>query len=300
MTHSAPPSGAPETRPSQLPTTVTIEMLAEVPLFASLEPEALAVLAERTDLVRVKQGSTLFDVGDPGDSMYVVCKGAGELFIKTKTGERMVLETPAAGDFFGEISLLDPGPRTATCLITEDMEALCVDQGDLEELIRLRPDTAMDLLSATGKRLRHTSALLRNAATRNVNEEVEDKRTRVMKTADWIADFSGSLPFLFMHVGFFFFWIVTNVHIFKWGDFDPYPFGLLTMVVSLEAIILSVFVLLSQNRQIARDRVRGDVEYDVNLKSEMQIEHLHEKIDRFTASALERLERIERRGSLRP
>jgi len=274
-------------------------MLAEVPLFASLEADALTLLAERTETVKVETGSTLFAVGDPGDSMFIVLSGSAELFIKTKTGERYVLETPTTGDFFGEISLLDPGPRTATCVATETLEVVCIDQGDLEEVLRLRPEAAMELLSATGKRLRHTSGLLRNAATRNVNEEVEDKRTRVMKTADWIADFSGSLPFLFLHVGFFFVWIILNVGVLPWGGFDPFPFGLLTMVVSLEAIILSVFVLLSQNRQASRDRVRGDVEYDVNLKAEMQIEHLHEKIDRFTESCLERLERLERR-SLRP
>lgn len=279
--------------------TATSEMLAEVPLFASLESDALKLLAERTEVVNAKRGSVLFNVGDPGDSMYIVMKGRAELFIKTKTGEKYVLETAEVGDFFGEISLLDPGPRSASCYVIEDLEALCVDQDDLAEVFRLRPVAAMDLLSAAGKRLRHTSGLLRNTATRNVNEEVEDNRTRVMKTADWIADFSGSLPFLFMHVGLFFFWIIFNVHVLPWGDFDPFPFGLLTMVVSLEAIILSVFVLLSQNRQVARDRIQGDVEYDVNLKSEMQIEHLHEKFDRFTEVALERLERIERR-SLRP
>jgi uncharacterized membrane protein len=274
-------------------------MLAEVPIFASLELDALSLLAERTEVVTAKKGTTLFSVGDPGDSMFVVMRGTAELFVKTKTGERFVLETAERGDFFGEVSLLDPGPRSASCVVTEDLEALCVDQGDLEELLRLRPEAAMDLLSATGKRLRFTAGLLRNTVTRNVNEEVEDSRTRVMKVTDWIADFSGSLPFLFLHIGIFFVWIVLNVDLLPWGGFDPFPFGLLTLAVSLEAIILSVFVLLSQSRQVARDRVRGDVAYDVNLKAEMQIEHLHEKFDRFTEAALERLERLEQR-SLKP
>ncbi len=273
--------------------TTKAEMLGEVPFFSLLDDQERDVLAERVQVVKYPKGSMIFSYGDPGASMYVLKSGEVELFTKTKTGEKFVLETPHAGDFFGEISLLDEGPRTATCLVVEDVEALEIDRGDLDELFRLKPAAALDLLTATGKRLRQTALLLRNAATRNVNEEVDDKRTAVMKTADWIADFSGSMPFLFIHVGIFFVWIILNVHIFPFGNFDPFPFGLLTMVVSLEAIILSVFVLLSQNRQVAREKVKGDIEYDVNLKAEMQIQHLHEKIDDMNAMILARLARLE-------
>ena len=112
-----------------------------------------------------------------------------------------------------------------------------------------------------------------------------------------ISDFSGSLPFLFIHLGIFFVWIILNVGpLLKTtiGGFDPFPFGLLTMVVSLEAIILSVFVLLSQNRQVSRERVRNDIEYDVNLKSEMQIAHMHIKVDDMNAEILSRLDKLEK------
>jgi uncharacterized membrane protein len=119
-----------------------------------------------------------------------------------------------------------------------------------------------------------------------------------MKVADWISEFSGSLPFLFIHCGIFFVWIVLNAgplaKVETLGGWDPFPFGLLTMVVSLEAIILSVFVLLSQNRQVARDRVRNDIEYQVNLRAELEVSHLHEKMDQMNADLLARLEKIER------
>lgn len=270
------------------------EMLAQVPFFALLDDQERAILAERVDVVRFSAGSVLFNSGDPGDSMYVLKSGEIEVFVKTKTGEKVVLETAGPGDFFGEISLLDGGSRTASAIATKEVEAFEVDRGDLDELFRLKPAAALDLLSATGRRLRQAAMLLRNTATRNVNEEVADQRTVVMKVADWIADFSGSLPFLFIHVAIFFFWIILNIHLFSFGNFDPFPFGLLTMVVSLEAIILSVFVLLSQNRQIERERVRSNVEYDVNLKAELQIQHLHEKMDRLIEDSLARLARIER------
>src|SRR6185436_9451666 len=118
-----------------------------------------------------------FTAGDPGDSMYVIRSGEVQVFVKTKTGEKVVLETAGRGDFFGEISLLDGGSRTASAIATKDVEAFQVDRGDLDELFRLKPAAAMDLLSATGRRLRASAQLLRNAATRNPNEELADTRT---------------------------------------------------------------------------------------------------------------------------
>jgi len=277
--------------------SIQSEMLAEVPFFTLLDEQERTALAERLDFVKARAGETLFQRGDPGDSMYVVKNGCVEMFVTNDTGEKLLLETARAGDFFGEVSLLDGGARTATAEVKEDLEALIIDRGDLDEFFRLCPAAALDLLTATGKRLRETTRLLRSSASRNVNTEQEDKRTTVMRVADWISDFSGSLPFLFIHVGIFFVWIVLNVAPLAhtgFGGFDPFPFGLLTMVVSLEAIILSVFVLLSQNRQVARERVRNDIEYEVNLKAELEIAHLHEKFDHLHVELLERLSALEK------
>lgn len=274
--------------------TTNAQMLAEVPLFALLDEQERAVLAERVQIVRFKAGEVIFNVGDPGDSMYVLKSGGVVLSVRTKTGENFVLEEPTAGDFFGEISLLDEGPRNACARALTDVELLEVDRGDLDELIRIRPAAALDILAATGRRLRQTSNLLRNAVTRNPNEDIEDRRTTLMRMADWIATFSGSLPFLFIHIAIFAVWLGWNLTVPEKDRFDPYPFGFLTLVVSLEAIILSVFVLLSQNRQVERDRVRNDIEYDVNLKAEMEIAHVHEKVDITYAEVQKRLDRIEK------
>jgi CRP/FNR family cyclic AMP-dependent transcriptional regulator len=273
----------------------TSALLAEVSLFALLDDQERALLAERVETVKFAEGAVIFNVGDPGDSMYVVTSGDVELSVKTKTGEEMFLESPGAGEFFGEISLLDEGPRTATARAKTPVVAIEIDRGDLDELFRLAPAAAMDLLAATGRRLRHNAMIIRNAATRNANEDFADNRSTVMKVADWIAEFSGSLPFLFLHIVGFAIWIMLNVHLLPFGNFDPFPFGFLTLVVSLEAIILSVFVLLSQNRQVARDKVRGDIEYDVNLKAEMQISNMHEKFDTIYSEIQKRLDRIEKK-----
>jgi CRP/FNR family transcriptional regulator, cyclic AMP receptor protein len=275
------------------------EMLAAVPMFSLLDETERATLAERIDILRAPAGQVLFERGEPGDAMYVVKSGRVETFFKNDTGERIVLEIAHPGDFFGEISLLDGGPRTASAVATEDLEALVVDRGDLDELFRMHPHAATDLLAATGRRLRVTAELLRHTASRNVNEEEDDKRTVVMKVADWISAFSGSIPFLVIHCVLFFVWIILNAgplvaHVGSLGGFDPFPFGLLTMVVSLEAIILSVFVLLSQNRQAARDKFRNDIEYEVNLKAELEIAHMHEKVDLLEEKVLARLAAIEK------
>jgi CRP/FNR family cyclic AMP-dependent transcriptional regulator len=275
-------------------------LLAEVPMFQLLDDEERNILASQLDVVRFKSGEQLFSYGDPGDSMYVIREGEVEVFFKDDTGARIVLETAKDGDFFGELSLLDKGPRTASVVALRDTEALRVDRGDLTFLLLAHPHAALGLLTAMGRRMRVTTDLLRHTASRNVNEEVEDKRTKVQKAADWIAEFSGSIAFLMIHLVLFAVWIVMNVGHGVPGVpmFDPFPFGLLTMAVSLEAIILSVFVLLSQNRQAAKERVRGDIEYNVNLKAELEIAHLHEKVDRLTADVLGRLDRLARGTSV--
>ncbi len=273
------------------------EILADVPLFQLLDADERAALAAKVEQVSAPAGKTLFSYGDSGDSLYIVREGEVEIFFKNDTGDKIVLERSGPGDFFGELSLIDPGPRTATALVTKDLRAVMVDREDIEALLKQHPAAAMDLLTATGRRLREVNKKLRHTASRDINEEVEDKRTMVMRMADWISEFSGSLPFLFIHCGLFALWIVLNTgplaHTIL-GGWDPFPYGFLTMCVSLEAIILSVFVLLSQNRQVARERTRNDIEYRVNLKAELEIAHLHEKFDEMNAELLERLKLLER------
>lgn len=280
-----------------------VELLAQVPLFALMDEGELTALAERLDEIEKPEGSMLFHAGDPGDAAYVVLEGEVEIFFKNATGERIVLETMHPGGFFGEISLLDSGPRTASALASTAVRALVIEHSDLAQFLMSQPQAGLDLLAAMGRRLRESNRRLRGSTSRNVNVESEDKRSMIQKGADWISDFSGSLPFLFIHVGIFAFWIGTNVEPLassSIGGWDPYPFGLLTMSVSLEAIILSVFVLLSQNRQIARDRVRNDIEYDINLKAELEIAQLHEKVDQLYEQVQKRLANLERQGSLAP
>jgi len=269
--------------------------LAQIHLFAQLDDDERGVLAQVMSERSLAGGEVLFRIGEPGDSMFIVQTGAVELSVQDTAGQKIVLHTARSGEFFGELSLLDGGSRTATAVGVEATSLLVLDREDLVQLFRKRPDAALDMLAAMGRMTRKANALLRERVVRNVNEEVQEERgSVVLRVADWVANFSGSITFLLVHVGIFSLWILLNIGLIPGTDFDPFPFGLLTMAVSLEAIILSTLLLFSSNRQSAHDRIRSDVEYEINLKAELEVAHLHEKTDRMREDMLDRLARIEK------
>ena len=277
--------------------------LGELEFFGLLGDEDRRALAEVVDLVRLVEGETLFRAGEPGESLYLVRSGEVELSIQDNVGQKITLDTASRGDFFGEIALLDDEPRTATATALVDSELIELDRGDLLLLFSRQPDAALHMLAAMGRMTRKADALLRTRVSRNVNEEVEERATVVQRVADWLAWFSGSILFLFLHAVWFGAWIALNtglVNVPGLSGFDPFPFGLLTMIVSLEAIFLSTFVLISQNRQVEKDKVRADIEYEVNIKAEMEVAHLHEKADHIHEEMLRRFARLEKLLARRP
>jgi uncharacterized membrane protein len=271
-----------------------IELLKGVPLFDMLDAGQRPALAEVIDYQQISAGESLFQAGEPGESLFIVSSGQIELYIKDTAGQKIVLTIAEAGDLFGELSLLDSGPRTATAVALTDSELLILDREDLLLLFQKNPDTALHLLAGMGRMTRKADELLRTRVSRNVNEEMEVTSTIFQKIADGIAWFSGSMPFLIINGAWFIIWIALNTLPLGIKAFDPYPFGFLTMIVSLEAIFLSCFVLISQNRQTEKDRVRSDIEYEVNIKAELEVAHLHEKTDRLYESMLARLTKLEK------
>jgi uncharacterized membrane protein len=265
--------------------------LADVPLFKLLDQTERIALAGVLELKLVSKGDVLFRFGDPGDRMFMVRRGTIEIYAQDLMGQKIVLETVGPGGQFGELALFDGGARTAAAVALEDSEVLTLDREDLMGFVRRHPEAGLDMLAIMARRIRETNARLRRMAARNVNEAIEKKLSALQRSVDWVAGFSGSVPFLFLHVLLFATWIGWNVLL---TPFDPYPFGLLTMAVSLEAIILSVLVLLSQSRQASKEHIRADVEYEINLKAELEVAHLHEKVDRLQETMADRLDRIEK------
>jgi CRP/FNR family transcriptional regulator, cyclic AMP receptor protein len=268
--------------------------LANIKMFELLDEDDRIALAAVVDETTVPAGETLFQAGDPGDSLFIVREGQIELFIKDTTGQKIVLHTAESGDMFGELAMLDFGARSATAVALTESVLLVLDRDDLVMLFQRIPEAALHMLAALTGMTRKADELLRTRVSRNVNEEMPQSSTILQKIADAIAWFSGSMPFLMINGGWFIIWIIINTLPVGLPAFDPYPFGLLTMIVSLEAIFLSCFVLISQNRQAEKDRVRADIEYDVNIKAELEIAHLHEKTDRIYENMMRKFEKLEK------
>jgi len=266
--------------------------LADVKLFELLDQNELGELASVIDNKIAAAGETIFHAGDLGDALYIVKDGEVELYIRDTTGQKIVLATVNKNELFGELSMLDSRPRSATALAVVDCELLLLDRDDLLLLFKKQPDAALNMLAAMSGMLRKVDRLLQTRVSRNVNEEMEEKLPTLQRIADWIAWFSGSMLFLIINGLWFTIWISINVFPLGLPQFDPFPFGLLTMIVSLEAIFLSCFVLISQNRQAAKDKIRSDIEYDVNIKAELEVAHLHEKVDHIHEQMLEQFSKL--------
>jgi uncharacterized membrane protein len=258
----------------------TIDMLAYVPLFALLDDEERAALADVLEVAHFPQGQAIFRTGDVGGALYLVNVGLVRVSFENNEGAQVILGEYGRGQVFGEIALLDGGPRTSTAMALEDTEVLILDRSHLLEMITKYPHSAMDLLTVIGARLRATDQLLRTQVTRNVNIEAEERLTLGQRLADRVAAFGGSWPFILVFCAVMVLWIVVNTWVLAEKTFDPYPYQALNLVLSMLAAIQAPIIIMSQNRQAAKDRLQADLDYRINLKAELEVAHLHKKIDR--------------------
>jgi CRP/FNR family transcriptional regulator, cyclic AMP receptor protein len=262
---------------------IDASILNEVEHLRELNQEEKAALADKIDLLRYSTGQAVFNYGDPGHAMYIVRSGEVEIFVKNDQGEKIVLETSQSGDIFGEISLLDGGARTAWVAALGDVELLRLDREHFEAYVRQCTPAALNLLSVAARRLRRSDEVIRRTVTRNLNDVAAERETALTRLADAVPAFTGSLASLAFHAVFLGGWIAINISLIRnMKAFDPYPFEFLSVIVSLEAIFLTLFVLTSQNRQRTRDRIRSDIEFESSINTETKIAYLHEKIDRLT------------------
>jgi CRP/FNR family cyclic AMP-dependent transcriptional regulator len=257
-------------------------LLKTIPLFIGMDDDELAAIAGIMDEVPFKAGHTIFRAEESGGTLYIIQSGQVELSITDDDDEKIILEMLEAGDFFGELSLLDGGTRSATATASLRTDTLVLHRSEFLDLMLQKPHMAQDVMVALAKRIRRTDNLLRRRVSRNVNEVADEQLTLGERIADTIAEFSGSIAFLILNAAFFGVWLLVNA--LPSLAFDPYPFGLLTMIVSLEAIFLSIFVLVSQNRQADKDRIRNELDYQVNLKAELGVSVLLHKADMIVES----------------
>jgi CRP/FNR family cyclic AMP-dependent transcriptional regulator len=257
-----------------------VSVLQEAPLFALLDDSERQTLAEIIDVVHFDKGATIFSFGDVGDTLYIVRDGTVQVFVENYEGTKIILGENSPGDIFGEISLLDGGPRTATAVATEDSELFALERQDLLDLITKHPHAAMDLLTVVGRRLRSTDELLRTHVAKNVNEEEEEMMTFGERIADRVAAFGGSWTFIIFFGCILLSWVALNTAMLRDKGFDPYPYILLNLFLSMLAALQAPVIMMSQNRQNSKDRLKADLEYEVNLKAELEVAQLHNKVDK--------------------
>ncbi|HMP75017.1 MAG TPA: DUF1003 domain-containing protein [Kiritimatiellia bacterium] len=251
-----------------------------IPLIAGLNADDIDRLKKSMVTRKVDGNETIFWAGDQGTDFFIIESGRVLLNLQDDAGRETRLATLGPGDCFGEISLLDGGPRTATCRADTAVTLHVLSRTAFFDFLKNHPSAALHLLETLGQRQRETLAQLR--AVRNSNEAVKETvevGPLWPRIADRIATISASKQFLVLHIFWFAIWIAYNL-LLEEKAFDPYPFGFLTMTVSLEAIFLSIFVLVSANRQSERDRIRADVDHQVNLKAHNELLELQRKMDR--------------------
>ena len=257
--------------------TITPQLLAEIPLFSNMDNDEISELRSIMTERIYQSGQICMKAGDPGTTFQIIENGEVEIWLNDTDGKKVVLDNLGPGKFFGELSMISGETRSATATSEEQVVTLELSRDEFFAFLRRRPDAAIDVLTELGERLKHTDDILRTRISRNPNDAHDQTLSVAQRIADVIADFSGSMPFLFINLTVFVIWIITNIvdpQIFR----DPYPFQFLTMAVSLEAIFLSIFVLISQNRQSAKDRIKADLDYQVDVKSEMEMSILAVKI----------------------
>lgn len=271
------------------------DMLRQIPLFELLDNDELTSLAAQLDQKHYLKGQMIFNEGDPGGMMYVVQSGKVAVFIKDTGGDIVPLDDVDKGEIFGELSLLDNEPRSANAKAVEDTMLLVIDRHDLEILFQSHLHAAFDVMAMLGKRIRHADRLVgQRVVARNVNEEMGKPSNFGERLSDFLTRVAGDIRFVYFNFFWFLIWITLNTRIIPGLEpYDPFPFGLLTMIVSLEAIFLSLFVLISQNRSAAREKVRNDIEYEVNIKAELEIRDLHNRVEELQQIMLGHLARID-------
>jgi uncharacterized membrane protein len=272
--------------------STTVAMLKEVSLFELLDDQERAALAERMDCRDFKQGAVIFEYGDPGGVIFILRSGEVEVFLENQEGEKIIIAENERGDVVGELSFLDGGHRTATAVARTDAQALTMHRDRLLEFIDKHPHAAIDLLTVVGRRLRATDELLRAHVSRNVNVEVAEQMTLGQRVADRVAAFGGSWTFIGIFAAIMLVWVTLNTAALFRHHFDPYPYILLNLFLSMIAAIQAPVIMMSQNRQAAKDRLQADQDYQVNLKAELEVAQLHRKIDHLHERLEEHWERL--------
>src|SRR5205809_2021693 len=259
-------------------------ILARVPPFKRREPHELEHLAEDVDQVDFKAGDTIFNEHDLGDGLYVVENGSVRIWVMDEDVSAVTLAQLKPGDFFGELAVLDRGERSSSATAITDIHLHRLSSDDFQKFLLEHPDASIDVICEIAARMRQTNQLVSQRAARNINVEMEAKSTIGQRIADKVASFGGSWTFIIIYLSFLVCWMAFNTFVLlhyghgeNGAQFDPYPYILLNLMLSMTAALQAPIIMMSQNRAAEKDRLAAEQDFKVNLKSEMMLEELMRK-----------------------
>ncbi len=257
------------------------EELKHVPLFALLDDDETAILAAQVEVKHFAARQRIYKIGDPGKNAYVVMTGKIQVTTVDEDHQEIVLDEPCHGQFFGFASMLEESPHKTNAVAISEATCLEVDRNDISALLESKPMAGMDMLTVLGRQYHATQELVRTRASRNPNDLIDEEETFGERIADMVARFGGSWTFIIA------FGITLSVYttinaLLRGKAWDPYPFILLNLFLSMLAAIQAPVIMMSQNRQDTKDRVRSELDFDVNVRSESEIQGLANKLNQLT------------------
>jgi uncharacterized membrane protein len=274
-----------------------LALLQKLPLFAEIAPEDLEQLAQHLQTRRLHKGQVVFNKGDSGTTLFVVTDGRVRIVLPSADADTVLLKEIGPGEYFGELSLFDDKPRSASAICETSVELLELDRGILTEYLAGRPHAVIAILRTMSERLRETNTLLSSSVSRNAVEEAEEQMSLRDKLADRVADFNGSWSFI---VGLFILtmlWMLINSHWFG-NLFDSYPYQFYNLFLAILVALQGPLIMMSQNREAVRDRATAANDYRVNLKNETHIEIILRELRDFRSETREAVRQLDNRVSV--
>jgi CRP/FNR family transcriptional regulator, cyclic AMP receptor protein len=254
------------------------EVLKSVPLFALLDQDETAVLAAQVELKQFAARERIYKKGDPGGQAYVMLSGKVRVTTVDEDQQEVVVDEPARGEFFGFASMLEQTPHHTNAIALEETSCLEVSRDDIQTLLERKPHAGMDLLTTLGRQFHAAQELARMRATRNPNDLIETEATVGERIADHVARFGGSWTFIISFGVLMLIYTGINI-LMQTKAWDPYPFILLNLFLSMLAAIQAPVIMMSQNRQDTKDRLRGELDFDVNRRAASDIQGLSRKLN---------------------
>jgi uncharacterized membrane protein len=254
------------------------DILKSVPLFSLLDEDERSVLAGQVEVKTFAPRERVYKTGDPGGQAYVVLSGRVRVTTVDEDQQEVVVDEPTKGDFFGFASMLDRTVHQTSAVAVEESSCLTISRDDIAVLLQRKPHAGMDLLTTLGRQFHASQGLVRMRANRNPNEVIEQEASFGERIADLVAGFGGSWTFIISFSIMIAVYAATNVILHE-RAWDPYPFILLNLFLSLLAAIQAPVIMMSQNRQDTKDRLRGELDYDVNRRAASEIQGLARKLN---------------------